>query len=198
MVESVAKLAQVQREEFPRHAAQRMQLGFRRAPEPFDAVEGITPVGSAALFAPADMVTADGERGLSVPVIGGGEATGPGMGLDPFNYRVTVPSLDRHPADQSVALQDPQHEDCTGRAPAAFARACASNGRFIALDGASERLTSVLSPRTPARITRDHRSWAGALARLRKRCREAGPPARTPPAGAASRPPADDWTPRPR
>jgi hypothetical protein len=86
MVESVAKLAQVQREEFPRRAAQRMQLGFRRAPEPFDAIEGIAPVGSAALFAPADMVTADGERGLGVPVIGGGEATGPGMGLDPFNY----------------------------------------------------------------------------------------------------------------
>ena len=90
MVEAVANLAQIEVEVFAWHAAVRVQPVLGVAPEALDAVDVVTSDWPALLLADDDMVAAQLQRGVGLPLIGvvqraltrvGIDLLRPGLGL---------------------------------------------------------------------------------------------------------------------
>lgn len=92
-----------------------------------------------------DMLTAQPECGIRLPLIGVVQGSFAGMGLNLPHDRSPVMRWDGHGLDAAITLDKPKHNDlaCRTPQPSTFALSGSAKGGFIAFDGAFEWLSEL-------------------------------------------------------
>lgn len=111
MVEAIANFGQVKVKVLTRHTTVRVQPIFGITPEAFNAIDMLAPDRAPFRLANHDMLTAQPECGIRLPLIGVVQGAFAGMGLNLPHDRSSVMCWDGHGLDAAITLDKPKHDD---------------------------------------------------------------------------------------
>lgn len=125
-----------------RHPTVVIKPMFCITPEPFNAVDMVSPLGSPFLFAHHNMVTAKSQGGIGTPVVSVVKTPWFCMLSNQLSDNTILPFRDGECTNDSVPLQDSQDNDLASGSPSAFPGSLAPKGGFITLYFAFERFST--------------------------------------------------------
>ena len=144
MIEPERNFTQVEVEKFAGYTTVRIEPMFRITPEALNPVDVRPPLGASAFLAHHDVITTDGQRRISMPVVRIIQATRPRVRPDQADDLGSTAALDREDSDLAIALEHAQDDDLAGGTPAPLPRPLSAKRRLIAFHGSMKRLPALL------------------------------------------------------
>ena len=144
MVKSIANFAQINVKKLFRYSAIRMKPMFGVTPESFNAVDMVPSPGFSLIFSDNNMVAANRQGNIRLPIISVVQTPRFGVGRDQLNDLFFITSPNRKHSDFPVSLEYSQDDHLTGGTPSPLTRMITTDRCLIAFYGSTEGFTTLL------------------------------------------------------